>query len=408
MTLFTIALRNVKGSRRRSFLASLAIALSTLLCIFLVGFVMGVLEDYENMLLDYSTGMVQVRDSRFYQHEYLNPVQYYVEDERMVREKAWEVEGFRAVVSRISLQGRMIFGDRGDRQEGPLQGLGIRFEEEVMDLEGMLRLGRYPEEGERGVVIGQGLFEKRGIALGEILTLQTSTAQRSLNAVSFPVTGVFAAPNVVMGDWVLLPLSWAQRLTRMEGGASEVLLYLDDVKKADAGARAWGDLLPAPLETKVYRDLNVLYNYMKVGRLVYTIMAALFVLLGGTVVINTMMMLVYERVREIGLLGALGLLPHQIARLFFLEALIVSLSSAALGMVLGGALVYYTGQVGIPMGEAVFMEGIDLDYPTVFRPVLDLRVLFVSGLIATIMSAVVASIPARRVSKMEPIRALSN
>jgi hypothetical protein len=112
---------------------------------------------------------------------------------------------------------------------------------------------------------------------------------------------------------------------------------------------------------------------------------------------------VYERVREIGILSAMGFTPGEISRLFFLEALLISLISAAVGMILGGWLVYKTAEVGIHLGDMPIFETAEIDYPTVFRPVLNLKTILISALMAIGITSLVALIPARKAARMEPV-----
>ncbi|MDC7241604.1 MAG: FtsX-like permease family protein [Spirochaetales bacterium] len=403
MRLLPIAVRNVKRSGRRSILSGFAISLSTLLCIFMVCFIMGAAGDYDAMLLNYSTGMVQVRDGRFFEYDYLNPVHFYVEDEESVRREAMNTEGALQAVSRIHIPGKLYFG--GMDRSG--YGLAVDFDNEVMDFDEMLKEGRYPAAGEKEMVIGAKLAEKTGLQIGDRVTVLTTTAGRSSNAVTFGITGIIAFPNTVMTEWFLVPLTWGQRLAGMPGGASEVLLYLEEMRMAGRASLELRSRLPFPLEAKAYSDLNLMFDYMKIGKFVYFMLAGFFVLLGCTVIINTMMMLVYERVREIGILRSIGFRRSEISRLFFLEALFISSISALIGIVLGAWLVHWTGEVGIRIGEMAIMDSVDLDYPTVFNPRLSVRALFIAGFMAMGITSAVAWIPARRAAQMEPVDALS-
>ncbi|MDC7236098.1 MAG: FtsX-like permease family protein [Spirochaetales bacterium] len=403
MKLLPIAIRNVKRSGRRSILSGFAIALSTLLCIFMICFILGVMDDYDAMLLNYSTGMVQVRDRLYYEYDYLNPVQYFVRDEAAVRRETMKTKGAVQAVSRIHIPGKLYI----EGKETGGYGLAVDFANEVMDFQGMLQEGRYPEGSDREMVIGARLAEKNGLSTGDKITVLTSTASRGSNAMTFRISGIIAFPNTVMTEWYLIPLAQGQKLTGMAGGASEVLLYLEEMKTAEAAVESLETRLDSYLEAKAYSDLNLMFNYMRLGKFVYFVMAAFFVLLGCTVIINTMMMLVYERVREIGILSSMGFTPAEVSRLFFLEALIISLVSALIGMTIGAWLVYKTGQIGLDIGSMDLMDNVDIDYPMVFRPVLSIRAILISALMAMGITSSVAFIPARKAARMEPVEALN-
>jgi len=347
--------------------------------------------------------MVQVRDRLFYEYDYLNPVQYFVQDEADVRGQAMKTQGAVQAVSRIHIAGKLYFNEK----EKNGYGLAVDFQNEIMDFDGMLLEGRYPSAPEREIVIGAKLAENNGLNIGDKITILTSTANRGSNAMTFLVTGIIAFPNTVMTDWFLIPFDRGQRLTGMPEGASEVLLYLEDMKMAETAAAEWESLLPEYLEARSYSDLNLMFNYMRLGKFIYFMMAGFFVLLGCTVIINTMMMLVFERVREIGILSSMGFTAKEVGRLFFLEALFISIISALIGMAIGAWLVYKTGQVGLDIGSMEIFDNIDLDYPMVFKPVLSIKAILAAALMAIGIPSAVAVIPARKAAKMEPVDALN-
>ena len=157
-------------------------------------------------------------------------------------------------------------------------------------------------------------------------------------------------------------------------------------------ARTWAQLLPS-LARSIDAD-------RKSSRVFLAIVLAV-VLLG---VANTMLMAVFERTRELGVLAALGTTPRQLVALILAEAFWLSLFSVALGVLLGAGLNAWIGATGIPLGSyAVEFGGVMLDRmpaTNTFESTITLPAWIV---VAGIASAV---LPALRAARMKPTEAL--
>ena len=122
-----------------------------------------------------------------------------------------------------------------------------------------------------------------------------------------------------------------------------------------------------------------------------------------TVIINTMLMAVFERTREIGILTALGMKGHQVIALFLAEASLLALGGIAFGLLVGWLLTAYFGQVGIYFGD-IGVSGMimgDRLYP--YLTLEDTINLTITAFIVTLLASYY---PAQLASRMEPVEAL--
>jgi ABC-type antimicrobial peptide transport system permease subunit len=129
-------------------------------------------------------------------------------------------------------------------------------------------------------------------------------------------------------------------------------------------------------------------------------------LIVAVIIANTLLMAVFERIREIGILAALGMKGRQIMLMFLFEALMLGLSGVALGIVIGSGGVAYLARVGIPLGAAASAAGSNFALGStmyaVFAPVT-----FMWLAIWTLIFVLVASLyPARFAARQEPVDAL--
>jgi len=116
------------------------------------------------------------------------------------------------------------------------------------------------------------------------------------------------------------------------------------------------------------------------------------------------MMVIYERTREIGTIGALGMNGGQIVLLFVIEAMIISTIGSFLGTIAGGALDYYWSVVGIDFAK--LSGGLDMPTTDMIYPRFGISILIGSFLFGVVIASVFAAIPARRAAKIEPVEAL--
>ena len=136
------------------------------------------------------------------------------------------------------------------------------------------------------------------------------------------------------------------------------------------------------------------------------IFSVIIIAIAGVGILNLLLMAVYERTREIGVLGAMGLKPRQISLLFVLEGIMIGLVGVTAGIILGLAINGYLMRVGLDFGNmtqaASYMALIQSRaYPTWGVEKLPLRVSMI-----VIISALAALIPAYEAGRREPAEAL--
>ena len=160
--------------------------------------------------------------------------------------------------------------------------------------------------------------------------------------------------------------------------------------------QSWGDLSP---QLKEYLGLTE-------GAALFTIsLVGLFAALG---VLNTMLMAVFERTREIGLLNSLGMAPYRIVLSMLAESLFLGIMGLAVGMVGGGLLTSYLSIYGFDLSRwtgGVSMLNSHID--PVMRAVWDWELVFFSALGLAISFLVAALVPAWRVARLSPVKALA-
>ena len=225
----------------------------------------------------------------------------------------------------------------------------------------------------------------------------------------YPVVGIYSTGNVATDSGAVLPLSTAQELLVLGDGVHEVVVVteaFDRIAQSTAELSAqWSDLAVRAW-TEIAPELVQMEGMMSASSY---IMVAIIMFLTGFMIINTLLMSVYERTRELGLLISLGLQPSKIVQMILLESGLMGLVSCALGVALGWcahlAMVYVGFPLEVEDGKGFVFNGVMLD-PVIYGS-LDPGAL-VLPLMAVMLTALLGGLwPAVRAARLDPIVALA-
>jgi ABC-type lipoprotein release transport system permease subunit len=256
------------------------------------------------------------------------------------------------------------------------------------------------------VLLGKGLADAMGVKVGDRITMVGSSQHEQMRQRTMTVVGIFdlGLPDIEK-QTVYISLGEAQALYEV-AGSTEVAIFLEKLGQENNLIDSMKPGLPGyEIESfqANYPDLASAIN-TKSG--VMDVFSIIIIAIAGVGILNLLLMAVYERTREIGVLGAMGLKPRQISLLFVLEGIMIGLVGVAAGIVLGLALNGYLMKVGLDFGNmtqaASYMALIQSRaYPTWGIERLPLRVSMI-----LIISALAALIPAVEAGRREPAEAL--
>lgn len=416
MNIRTLAWRNIGRNRRRSVLSMTAIAVATMSIVILFSVLEGMKSDMAYNLTTFYTGEIRLRNDEFGKYEFLAPLHLSVDSLQSRLSAIEAMEAVASVAPRISVGGTVFRDDR----RIPVQAVGVDLgrEADFSSIRGLVVDGDLETitawESGMGtgdadpritpVLVGSRLLEELEIESGGQFTVVVRTAARGTNAMTFQAAAVVDFPVSGMNRTTFwAPLSRIQDLTLMPDGAGEILV------KAAAGVD--GDELTAALqevnpdlEVQYWTSIDSMYSYMELASMAYNMIALVFFLLASTVIVNTTMMVIFERKREIGMLSAMGMPGRSQVRLFFTESLILSFLGALAGLLAGIGITLILGRTGIDLSSA--LEGVDMEVSQILIPTVNLNSSLLVFVFAIAVSAVTTWLPTRRISRIEPVSAL--
>jgi ABC-type lipoprotein release transport system permease subunit len=406
--LWKIAYRDLGRNRRRSVLTLVAVALGLALLIVISGLLEGATQGSLENSIRLQTGHVQVRGESYDEDKVSLAWEDLLDNPQGLAAQAQALEGVRVATPMLWASG--VLGVR-DRSVG-VQVFGLDpLSEAHAPIREALVAGEFLAADDRsGILMGQRLAESLGLTVGSQVSLLVSTADEQPDEAIFTIRGLYAT-GVASYDrtTVFMPLLKAQAFTRTGERASAILMLLHRREDADAVAAALR--VPGPMAQEVrtltWRDLNkVLLQSVEAGAAILDLMNLVVLAVVAVIIANTLLMAVFERMREMGILAALGMKGWQILTMFVLEAGTLGLAGIAAGLVLGGLGVAYLGTVGLPIGEAAAAGTEIVTYGSTLYArfsLSDAASLSVTSLAITLLASLY---PAWFAARMEPIEAL--
>lgn len=400
-----LAWRNIWRHRRRTVIIVLAMGLSLAMMMFYDGLIDGFNQAIAGNAVRVLGGNIQVHAAGYREKVDSNPL-LPLRDAEAVIQVALALPDVVAAAPRIQTGGLI------SNREGafPLSIVGVDPEAEapVSLVAEHIVEGRYIEASDQDhVLIGKGLADALSIEVGDRVTMVGSDIHKQNRQRTMTVIGIYdiGIPSMEKGT-AYVSLSEAQSLFGLRGESTEVQITLKAVGQESAVVAALSPALPGyEVESweQTYPELGSAINSKSA---VMDIFSVIIVMIAGIGILNLLLMAVYERTREIGLLGAMGLKPRQIATTFILEGTLIGIVGALAGIGMGLMLNLGLGQVGMDYSQfAGVTEYMALISGKIY-PTLGTSKLAGRATVVVIIAALAALIPALIAARREPSAAL--
>jgi ABC-type lipoprotein release transport system permease subunit len=269
--------------------------------------------------------------------------------------------------------------------------------------------GRYLTSDDRnGIVIGEALMKKFDTRPGRKLVLMSQDTDGEIASRAFRIIGIFKAEmEATEKQFVFVMRRASQKMLGLGGGISEISILLPgkpDIREvyhqlktalpsAEFEINTWRELLP--FQTAY---LKILDGFMWIWYLV------VFVAMGFGIV-NTILMAVFERMREFGLLKALGMKPWWILREVLTESFFLLMLGMTIGNLLAFICIFALTHSGIDL--SALAAGAEYAGMTrVIYPVIALRDILMSNLVVLFLGIVVSAYPAVKAARFTPVEAM--
>ena len=264
--------------------------------------------------------------------------------------------------------------------------------------------GRFLEPGEDAVLLGSWFAEDIGAEVGYWITFVTRGNGGFYEAMDLEVVGILNCPNPnVNRALLMMPISTADEYLVMDGAVTEINVALPDNADVDMEVERIQEMLNGDnLTVMSWEAMAVDYLALAEAKRggTSTILFLIFII-AAVGISNTMLMAIFERIRELGMMRSLGMSDTKIRLAFMIEAAGIGIIGSAMGIVLGVLANLYLVNVGIDYG--FLLRDMDIGYrlQAIFRGVWNPGTMIKAFFIGVIISTLVAWFPTKRALKMD-------
>ena len=341
-----LAWRNLRRNAARTGLTAGGIGFSVLL----VSFAMSLQSGSYDIMIDsatrYFTGHAQISEKSYADQPRLDRT---IENVQALQATLSAIDGL-TVFPRVQAFAVVSKGEKS--LGGMVLGVDFEAEQQRLDIYDNVIEGTVPTQTDQAL-IGASMARNLGAVVGDELVVLGSGKQGAVAAAIFAVSGIVeTGQDALDRTLVFAPFAGVAETLYLQDEAHMLLLMVDDLSQLGAIATQINPLLPEQLTLQTWQQLMPLIEQSiemdKAGGYLFFSMLLILVTFA---VVNTFVMVLYERTREFGLFMALGMRPWQVIRQVQFEALLLSSLGVALGLGLSYPLINYLTGVGIPLDQ---------------------------------------------------------
>jgi ABC-type lipoprotein release transport system permease subunit len=401
--MFMLAWRNLWRNHRRTTIMLAAITVGVWAMIFMTALMRGMVDDMLLNGIRSLPGEVQIHHPEYRDDPSINnsiapPAAELLEALQIPQVTAW--------TSRVRVPA--VISSERDTRGVILLGIEPGSEQQVSFDADTISEGRFLEDSsDKGLVIGAKMADHLETDLGKRVVVMSQDPDNDIADRGFRIVGIYRAKLASLEEtYIYAGRETVQKLLKLGEGVSEIAITGDDYRNVEQWypriKQAAGEGVEALPWYEVDTYLGSMLAMMDGFVLVWIIIVFLALSFG---LVNTLVMAVFERVREIGLMQALGMRPSTILYQILMESLLLLLIGLLLGNVLAvGTVIPLQGGIDI----SIVAEGMEMmGTSSMLYPALKLNDMIMANAIVIILGLLTSFLPAWRAASYDPIEALN-
>ena len=399
----SVAWRNIWRSPLRSGIIIAAISVGMSAGVFTTTFTKGWMNQRLEAGVETEASHIRIQQPKFGENYDLK--ESIPNSESLVNEIS-KLDHINGISPRIVIQSMLASAETGTGVK--IIGINPEKEKTVTNLHSKLSEGKYFEGVKRNpILIGAKLAKKLKVKMKSKVVITVQDASGNITGGAFRVCGIFDITNGMYEETnvFVLKSDLARLLGLDEQVSHEILVHLDDTELIDQQSlllknkhknllvQTWKESMP---ELGYINEIGNLYTYI----FVIIILLAL-----GFGIVNTMLMVILERIKELGMLMAIGMSKARIFGMLMLETVLLTFTGGFTGILLGLGATYATMEKGIDLSDyAAGLE--DMGYSSHIYPVVELETLVTIAILVLITGIAASVYPARKALKYNPAEAI--
>lgn len=400
-----LGIKNLMRYKRRSLITAAAVSMGLMMYIIVNSILIGAARDSEINIIRYEAAHGKVVSSEYWKDFEDYPIKEVLSLDVQKRLE----ESSLTWAPRIDFPGDLVFRKNPYPEDGSIKAvvtaIDPQMDSEVLFLEQTLSSGHYLKPGEEGVMLGSWLAEDFGIELGYPLDILVHSRFGGMEVMELEVVGILDTPNPAVTRYgVIIPLSLADDYLEMDGQVTEALIRFSDIPSVrlrqeeelrtllqgtGAEFHDWGEWAAdflAIAEGKQNATGSILF---------------LLLLIAAVGISNTVLMSIFERVRELGMMRAMGMTDRDIRSMFLVESGGIGLMGGLMGLAMGSFVNIFLVRNGIDY--SFMLRDLDAGYRItgIFYGFWNPVTLISSVFIGVAMCVLISWVSTRKINRLE-------
>lgn len=402
MILVKFAWRNIWRNPLRSLILLGAIFIGLIAGIFSMGITNGFIDQRFESLIENQVSHIQIHSAEYIQEP----------DQKFILSKDSNIlttliidPGIKAIAGRSKVNSMIA---SANNTAGVLvNGVIPELESKLTALSNKLIDGNYFENSNQNeLLIGNKLAIRLNVKTGSRIVLTFSDVQNEIVTAAFRIQGIFKTDTEIYDERnVFVNMKVLNKHLNIGSNMHEIALLLNDIEQIDAYKNKLSVIFEDD-EVRIWKEISPELSYISEAGGLFGFIFIIIILTGLTFgILNTMLMTIFERTHEIGMMMAIGMNRFRVFSLIILETIFLSVFGGILGLVAGYILINRAGSTGIDFAK--YSESLSAyGYASVIYPSLDINSYFIIlGLV--ISMALIASIyPSLKAIRLIPVEAV--
>lgn len=402
MMLLRIAWRNVWRNKRRSVIIIISVAVGVVATVLIDTLDRGMVYQMLDSQVGAHVSHIQIHRKGFKD----NPVvQSTVPDANAVATTIRNTPGIAHWAGRVLTFG--LISSATSSSGAQIVGVDPAMEESVTTIKRSITDGRYLSGAPNEVVIGTSLAEKLGVGLGDRVVAMASATDGHVGTDLFRVVGLFETMSSEFDKSnIYVSLPNAQQMLGLGSKVSEFAIILSNVDLLGSVQASLKRSLGPDYEVLSYPEvlplLVMMIEVTEQSMIIFYILIGIALIFG---IVNTMLMAIYERIHELGVIKAIGLRDRSLVMMVLVEAFFLGIIGTATGFAIGYLIYLPLSRTGIDL--SLFSEGLrSFGVGTTIYPVLTWGVIADALLIIPFIAVFGAVYPALKAARLHPVEAI--
>jgi len=328
-----------------------------------------------------------------------------VEDAEEILKKASKLHYFKAGNYAVLTQGLLRGGLSDEAKPVVIKGIELEKEKKVTTILDSVKENAMPYNG---VIVGYELAKRQGLSIGDKISLlffkPTQTPLGIMPRIRvYEVCGIFSSGIYEYDkNWIFVNLKNLQSVLDMKGKVDFVQFRCSSIEKIDAFKSELKKILPPQFFIIDLRETNKrLFAAIKIEKIIVSIIIGLIVLVAALNITSSLVLMVLEKRKDIGILKAMGMKNKQITKIFKLQGLVVGMAGSFIGCSLGVITAYFGNKyqlIKLPPDVYDFLSFIPFEVKA-----FDVLAVFLGTVLITYLATIY---PSKKAAKLDPAKAV--